>query len=131
MNLEQEREQQVNLNNYVEKRIKEDFIESLQEYVDQIKEKVNGQEIKLKEHIAIDRIEENIAVCELADGGMIEIPKENFPYQIKQGDIVKVEFHYKDGSQTSMNILEKDDEEKQRRIQLVREKMNKMKNVEK
>ena len=131
MDLEQEREQQVNLNNYVEKRIKEDFIESLQEYVDQIKERVNEQEIKLKEHIAIDRIEENIAVCELADGGMIEIPKEKFPYQIKQGDIVKVEFCYKDGSQTSINILEKDDEEKQRRIQVVKEKMNKMKNVEK
>jgi len=128
MDLEQEKQQQVNLYNYLEKRIKENFIESLQEYVDQIKEKVNQPEIKLKEHIAIDRIEENIAVCELSDGSMIEILKDKFPYEVRQGDIIKVEFCYRDGKQTSINILGKDEDEKLRRIQLVKEKMNKIKN---
>ena len=128
MDLEQEKQQQVNLNNYLEKRIKENFIESLQEYVDQIKDKVNQPEIKLKEHIAIDRIEENIAVCELSDGSMIEISKQKFPYEVKQGDIIKIEFFYSDGKQTSINILGKDEAEKLRRIQLVKEKMNNIKN---
>jgi len=128
MDLEQEKQQQLNLYNYLEKRIKENFIESLQEYVDQIKEKVNQPEIKLKEHIAIDRIEENIAVCELSDGSMIEILKDKFPYEVRQGDIIKVEFCYREGKQTSINSLGKDEDEKLRRIQLVKEKMNKIKN---
>lgn len=128
MDLEQEKEQQVNLNHYLEKRVKENFIESLQQYVDQIKEEINQQEINLKEHIAIDRIEENIAICELSDGSMIEIPKKEFPYEVKEGDVIKVEFHYQDGKQTNMKILEKDEEEKLRRIQIIKEKMEQIKN---
>lgn len=128
MELDNNIENNQQLNNYLEKRIKENFIESLQEYVEQIKEKVNQPEIKLKEYIAIDRMEENVAICELSDGSMIDILKERFPYEIKQGDIIKVEFCYEEGKQISMNILEKDDEEKLRRIQLVKEKMNKIKN---
>lgn len=128
MDLEQEKEQQVNLNHYLEKKIRENFIESLQQYVDQIKEGINQQEIKLKEHIAIDRMEENIAVCELSDGSTIDVLKEKFPYEIKPGDVIQVEFCYKEGKQTRINILKKDEEEKLRRIQMVKEKMEKIKN---
>ena len=128
MELENNLEKKEELHQYLEKRVKENFIESLQNYVDQLKKTVNCQDIILQEHITIDRIEENIAICELADGSMIEIAKKDFPYEIKQGDVIKIEFCYQQGKQTEMKLLEKDEQEKLRRIELVKEKMNQIKN---
>lgn len=128
MELEHEKQKENTITEYMEKRAKENLIASLQNYVESLKENINQQEIKLVEHMAIDRITEKIAVCELADGSMIEIPKKEFPYEITSGDIVKVEFSYKQGRQSAMKILEKDEEEKLKRIQAVKEKMNQIKN---
>lgn len=40
----------------------------------------------MKEYIVIDRIEQNIAICEKEDGTFIEIEKEKLPNEIEEGD---------------------------------------------
>lgn len=112
-----------NLQEYIEKRAKENLIESLQNYVDQVKKNINETQIKLQEDITIDRIEDNIVICELSDGTMLDIPKERFPYEVKEQDVIKVEFIYDQGRQVNLQILEKDEEERLRRIQIMQEKM--------
>lgn len=36
----------------------------------------------------IDRIEQNIAICEDENGNIVEIPKENLPQDIKEGSCI-------------------------------------------
>jgi len=38
----------------------------------------------------IDRIEGNIAVCEMPDGGMVDIPLERLPKGVRPGDVLSL-----------------------------------------
>ena len=115
------------LDNYIEKKVKETLIESLENYVENLKKGEVPKEITINDYISIDRIEGNIAVCELSDGTMLDINKNEFKFSVTEGDIIKVELKYENGKQKEYTILEKDEEEKIRRIQAIKEKMDKIK----
>ena len=76
--------------------------------------------------LSIDRFEGNIAVCELENGEMINISKEKFPYSIIEGDVINVEVIYNGTQISDVKIYEKNEQEKQRRQQIIREKMSKI-----
>jgi len=46
--------------------------------------------------IIIDRIEEDIAVCEMLDGGMADIPLARLPQGVREGDVLS----FRDGVYT-------------------------------
>ena len=115
------------LDNYIENKVKETLIESLENYVENLKNNKTQKEITIKDYMSIDRIEDNIAVCELSDGTMLDINRNEFKFNIEEGDIIKVELKYEEGKQKEYKILEKDEEEKLRRIQAIKEKMDKIK----
>ena len=128
MELENNMEEKQQLDNYIEKKVQETLAESLENYLETLKKGDNKKEITIKDYISIDRIEGEFAVCELSDGSMMDIHKNEFPYSIEEGDIIKIEFKYETGEKKEYKILEKDEEEKLRRIQTLKEKMQKIKN---
>ena len=76
---------------------------------------------------AIDSIEDEIVRCELLDGNMLEISKKNFKYDIEEGDIINLKLTYKEGRLEKIDILDKNNEEKLLRIQMMKEKMKQIK----
>ena len=128
MELENNMEEKQQLDNYIEKKVQETLAESLENYLETLKKGDNKKEITIKDYISIDRIEGEFAVCELSDGSMMDIHKNEFPYSIEEGDIIKIEFKYETGEKKEYKILEKYEEEKLRRIQTLKEKMQKIKN---
>lgn len=76
--------------------------------------------------ISIDRLEGEYAVCELEDGKMINIEKSKFIYPIEEGDIINIELEYKEGNISDIKIYEKNEEEKQRRLQIIQERLKRI-----
>ncbi len=109
------------MSRHIQEKIKENFIDSMEKYV-------NTNDITIKDVASIDRIEEDkFAVCELFDGNMVDIPLEDFKYDVKSGDCINVEITYKDGKIDKIDVKDKNEEERQRRIELVEEKIKKLK----
>lgn len=62
--------------------------------------------------LSVDRIEDSkFAVCELPNNMTLSIPVSLIPFEIKEGDILNCSF---DGFE--FKVLEKDEEEKERRL---------------
>ena len=129
MNLDEKLQQDIknivnateDMSRHIQEKIKENFIESMEQYV-------STNEVTLKDIASIDRIEENkFAVCELLDGKMVDIPLQEFKYEVKPGDVINLEIKYKNGEINKVNVKDKNEEERQRRIQLVQEKIKKLK----
>lgn len=109
------------ISRHIQEKIKENFVESMEQYM-----KTN--EVTIKDIASIDRIEENeFAVCELLDGKMVDIPLKQFQYTVKTGDVINIEITYKDGEINKIEVKDKNEEERQRRIQLIQEKIQKLK----
>ncbi len=109
------------MSRHIQEKIKENFIDSMEKYV-------NTNNITIKDVASIDRIEEDrFAVCELLDGNMVDIPLKDFKYDVKSGDCINVEITYKEGKIDKVYVKDKNEEEKQRRIELVEEKIKKLK----
>lgn len=129
MNLDEKLQQDIDnivsatedMSRHIQEKIKENFIESMEQYV-----KTN--EVTIKDIAAIDRIEEDkFAVCELLDGKMVNIPLEQFKYDVKSGDVINIEVIYKNGEINKIEVKDKNEEERQRRIQLIQERIQKLK----
>lgn len=129
MNLDEKLQQDIknivnateDMSRHIQEKIKENFIESMEQYV-------STNEVTLKDIASIDRIEENkFAVCELLDGKMVDIPLQEFKYEVKPGDVINLEIKYKNGEINKVNVKDKNEEERQRRIQLIQEKIQKLK----
>ncbi len=75
---------------------------------------------------SIDRFEGDYVVCELEDGKMIDILKSKIPYEVKKGDIINVEIQYQEGKVLNIVIHEKNDEEKHRRLQIIKERLKRI-----
>lgn len=86
----------------------------------------NVEEIEIGDMGAIDSIEDGIVKCEILNGEMLELKKENFKYDIEEGDVVNLKLTYKEGSLVKTEILDKNDEEKRLRINMMMEKMRKI-----
>lgn len=123
MNLEKEVENNQEI--IKNRKERENFIESIQNYAKEMEKK---QDVKLIDTASIDRIEGEIAVCELLDGNMVDIPVANIPFSIKDGDILKVELNYKDGKIDKLTVLEKDEEERKRRVEYIQKKVKEIRN---
>lgn len=129
MNLDEKLQQDIknivnateDMSRHIQEKIKENFIESMEQYV-------STNEVTLKDIASIDRIEENkFVVCELLDGKMVDIPLQEFKYEVKPGDVINLEIKYKNGEINKVNVKDKNEEERQRRIQLIQEKIQKLK----
>ena len=109
------------MSRHIQEKIKENFVEAMEQYV-------QTNEVTIKDIAAIDRIEENkIAVCELLDGKMVDIPLEKFKYDVTSGDVINIEVTYKNGEINKIEVKEKNEEERQRRIKILQEKLDKLK----
>ena len=109
------------MSRHIQEKIKENFVEAMEQYV-------QTNEVTIKDIAAIDRIEENkIAVCELLDGKMVDIPLEKFKYDVTSGDVINLEITYKNGEINKIEVKEKNEEERQRRIKILQEKLDKLK----
>lgn len=109
------------MSRHIQEKIKENFVEAMEQYV-------QTNEVIIKDIAAIDRIEENkIAVCELLDGKMVDIPLEKFKYDVTSGDVINIEVTYKNGEINKIEVKEKNEEERQRRIKILQEKLDKLK----
>ena len=109
------------MSRHIQEKIKENFVEAMEQYV-------QTNEVTIKDIAAIDRIEENkFAVCELLDGKMVDIPLEKFKYDVTSGDVINIEVTYKNGEINKIEVKEKNEEERQRRIKILQEKLDKLK----
>ena len=129
MNLDEKLQQDIknivnateDMSRHIQEKIKENFIESMEQYV-------STNEVTIKDIASIDRIEENkFAVCELLDGKMVDIPLQEFKYEVKPGDVINLEIKYKNGEINKITVKDKNEEERQRRIELVQERIKKLK----
>lgn len=77
--------------------------------------------------MSIDRFEGEYAVCELENGRMINIEKSKFTYPITEGDIINIELEYANGDISNIKIYEKNEEEKQRRLEIIRKRLKRIK----
>lgn len=76
--------------------------------------------------VSIDRFEGNYAVCELENGQMIDILKSKFNYDVNEGDIINIEIVYELGKVSDIIVHDKNEEEKQRRLKAIEEKLKKI-----
>lgn len=80
------------MNRNIELKIDNNFINSLKKYILKVEEMYNRYNSLEKSNITVDRIEGDIAVCELGEHGkMLNINKELLPNSVKEGDILKFE----------------------------------------
>lgn len=86
----------------------------------------NIEEIEIGDMGAIDSIEDGVVKCEILNGDMLELPKKDFKYDIEEGDVVNLKLTYKEGSLVKTEILDKNDEEKRLRINMMMEKMRRI-----
>ena len=122
MNLRENLENEKSLNdeNLAKRNINKNFVDAMENYL-------KSDIIKINDIASIDRIEENkFAVCELLDGKMIDIELEKFGFEVKSGDVVNIELEYKDGNISNIVVKEKNEEERKRRIELVQERIRKL-----
>lgn len=98
-----------------------------QNLMDSMKEYLEKGQIKIQDCISIDRIEGEIAVSELSNGEMLNIPLDKFKDTIESGDVVNVQLIYQEGSIQKVVIQEKNEEEKARRLEIIKQKMEKIK----
>ena len=77
--------------------------------------------------ISIDRFEGEYVVCELDDGKIINIEKSKFIYPIEEGDIINIELEYVNGEISNVKIYGKNEQEKQRRLQIIRNRLKRIK----
>lgn len=98
-----------------------------QNLMDSMKEYLEKGQIKIQDCISIDRIEGEIAVSELSNGEMLNIPLDKFKDTIESGDVVNVQLIYQEGSIQKVVIQDKNEEEKARRLEIIKQKMEKIK----
>lgn len=98
-----------------------------QNLMDSMKEYLEKGQIKIQDCISIDRIEGEIAVSELSNGEMLNIPLDKFKDTIESGDVVNVQLIYQEGSIQKVVIQDKNEEEKARRLEIIRQKTEKIK----
>lgn len=98
-----------------------------QNLMDSMKEYLEKGQIKIQDCISIDRIEGEIAVSELSNGEMLNIPLDKFKDTIESGDVVNVQLIYQEGSIQKVVIQDKNEEEKARRLEIIKQKMKKIK----
>lgn len=81
-----------------------------------------------KENVTIERIEEDIAVIERADGiSTVEYPIDWIPFTIHEGDVLEAIVHYCDVDVISrITFLGFNEEEKTRRIKEMKPKIDKL-----
>lgn len=96
--------------------------EKMQERLKTAKSHENG-DVEIGDLASIDSIEDNVVRCEILDGSMIEIPKEEFIYNIEEGDVINLRLTYRGGILKKIHILEKDEEEKKLRVRMMNEKI--------
>ena len=90
----------------------------------------NLEEIKIDDMAAIDSIEDGIVRCEILNGSMVDIPYGNFKYEIEEGDVINLKLTYKEGALKRVEVLDKNNEEKELRLKMIQEKIRKMHNKE-
>lgn len=112
-----------NLMSHINDVMKNDFLKSLENFLSS-----NGKEINMIETATIDRIEDNFAVCELSDKSMINVPLDKFNFEICESDVVKLNLTYENGNVSNIDVISKDDNEKNLRQNIINEKFNKLKN---
>lgn len=115
-----------------------DIVRTWKEHVNQVmvdhlknaikhRDENNIEEIEIGDMGAIDSIEGEIVRCEILNGDMLELPKREFKYDIEEGDVVNLKLTYKEGKLTKTEILDKNDEEKRLRINMMMKKIRKIK----
>lgn len=86
----------------------------------------NTNEIEIEDMGAIDSIEDGIVKCEILNGEMLDIPKGDFKFNIEEGDVVNLKLTYKDGKLIKTEVLDKNEEEKQLRLKMMREQIKRI-----
>lgn len=127
MKLDENLEKENNNYNTWDKHINEKVQEKLKKAIKHRNEE-NLEEIIIEDMGAIDSIEDGIARCEILDGNMINLNEKDFKYEIQEGDIINLKLTYKEGKIVSIEILDKNEEEKRIRLKLMREQINKIRN---
>lgn len=108
-----------NLTSHINDVFKNDFLKSLEIFLSN-----NGKEINMIETATIDRIENNIAICELSDKTMINVPMDKFNFKVSESDIIKLNLNYENGKISDISVISKDDDEKQIRQKIINDKFN-------
>lgn len=111
-----------NLSSHISDVFKNDFLKSLEIFLSN-----NGKEINMLETAIVDRIENNIAICELSDKTMLNIPLNKFNFEVSETDIVKLNLEYKNGKISNISVISKDDIEKETRQKIINDKFNSLK----
>lgn len=86
----------------------------------------NTNEMEIEDMGAIDSIENGVVRCEILNGEMLDIPKGDFKFDIEEGDVVNLKLTYKDGSLIKTEVLDKNEEEKQLRLKMMREQIKRI-----
>ena len=94
-----------------------DFLQSLENFLSN-----GGKDIKMIETATVDRIEKDLADCELTDKSFLNIPLSKFNFDISESDIVKLNLTYENGKVSEVSVISKDDNEKQIRQKLIQDK---------
>lgn len=111
----------LNNNKSISDNEKNNFIESLKKFLDSDKNK-----IEILETGTIDRIEEDIAICEISDKQFIDIPLNKFNYSIQEKDVINLNLTYENGKVINIEVLDKNGSEKESREEIISEKFNKL-----
>jgi len=115
--------------NDIVKKWKEHINQKLAEYLRSAikhRDENNIEEIEIGDMGAIDSIEDGIVRCEILNGDMLELKKRDFKYDVEEGDVINLKLTYKEGSLVRTEILDKNDEEKRLRINMMMEKMRRI-----
>ena len=108
-----------NLTSHIDDVFKNNFLKSLENFLSN-----NGKEINMIETATIDRIENDIAICELSDKTMVNVPMDKFDFEVSESDIVKLNLKYENGKISDISVISKDDNEKQARQKIINDKFN-------
>ena len=112
-----------NWNEHIRKHIQENLQNALRK-----RNNENVDIIEIGDIGAIDSIEDGIVRLEILDGSMIEVKKDKFEYDVQEGDVINLKLTYKEGKIEIIDILDKNDEEKLVRIQMMQDKLRQIRN---
>lgn len=122
MNLDREKE--ISKSELMSKKENQNLIESIKNYIENLEKREN---VKMIDTASVDRIENNIAVCELLNGKIVNISTEKIPFSIKEGDVLKLDITYKNGKIVEIEVKEKDEQEKRIREEWIKNKIKEIK----
>lgn len=125
MEIEEELEKTEDVFKTWDKHINEKIGENLKNAIKHRKQD-NTNEIQIEDIGAIDSIEDGVVRCEILNGEMLDIPKGDFKFDIQEGDVVNLKLTYKDGKLIKTEVLSKNEEEKQLRLKMMREQINRI-----